>query len=160
MHNASHFFVFCFLFRGNVSFIFCRTANDRYEHLIVTDLGTGPHCLFVRDFNSATSEFTCLNSWGPNNNPTPVVNSMDITHYYRVSAMASKLKMQQTSSQASTSTTTSNSVRNSTPLQQSISTTPSLTQLPEEVKNWILSNDYTDLKCIVDFVINNLLLAL
>jgi len=89
-----------------------RTANDRYEHLIVTDLGTGPHCLFVRDYNSATSEFTCLNSWGPNNNPTPVVNSMDITHYYRVSAMASKLKMLQTSSQASTSTTTSNSVQN------------------------------------------------
>ena len=87
----------------NISF---RTTNDKYEHLIVTDLGTGPHCLFVRDFNSTTSDFTCLNSWGPNNKPTPVVNSMDISHYYRVSAMASKLKLQQTSK----ATTISNSI--------------------------------------------------
>ena len=110
----------------------------------MTDLGTGPHCLFVRDFNSTTSEFTCLNSWGAKNNPTPVVKSLDITHYYRLSAMASKLKLQQTSSQGATSVKTSlknlfpfqvktsNSVKNSTSVQQSLPT-PNLTKFSKKV---------------------------
>ena len=128
---------------------------------------------------------------------------MDITHYYRVSAIASKLKQQQaptpatvsnsiatatsnvsftsssisiatatsttssnttlglsalthsklklqpTSPTTSTSTTTSNSpLMNSTPVQQSISTKSSYSQLLVDVQNWILWNENEDLKCL------------
>ena len=125
----------------------------------MTDLGTGPHCVFVRDYNSTTSEFTCLNSWGANNNPTPVVKSMDITHYYRLSAMASKLKLQQTSSQGATSiktslknlfpfqVKTSNSVKNSTSVQQSLPT-PNLTKFSKKVQKLVLSKENEDFKCL------------
>ena len=72
-----------------------RSTNNKFEHLIVTDLGKGPHCLYVHEYDSINDVLICKNSHGPSNNPTPSVKIGDIMNFYRVSATATALTLQQ-----------------------------------------------------------------
>jgi len=67
--------------------------GNRFEHLIVTDLGNGAHCLFVDRYQN--DEILCINSWGPDNDPTPLIKlsaNPDLNpDYYQVSAQAVQL---------------------------------------------------------------------
>ena len=51
----------------------------------------GHHALFVDSFNPTTLEITCLNSWGPNNDPNPKLALSTIQRVYRVSCSAQKI---------------------------------------------------------------------
>jgi len=62
-----------------------------FEHLIVTNLGNGPHCMYVSSFDYKTDTITCMNSWGESNNPKPMVKVGNVINFYRVSARADGL---------------------------------------------------------------------
>jgi len=90
-----------------------RSKNNKFEHLIVTDLGTGPHCLFVVKYDSVNDIVICINSWGPNNNPKPTVKIGDVMNIYRVSASALTLQ-QSTTVQQVTSLLSAQNLNSST----------------------------------------------
>jgi len=61
------------------------------EHLIVIDLGNGPHCMYVSKFDRKKDTITCMNSWGKSYNPEPVVGAKNVINFYRVLAEAEGL---------------------------------------------------------------------
>ena len=63
-----------------------RLTNDKYEHLIVTVLGSGPHCMYVKDVDVDQGEVHCINSWG-NESKHPEVAEDRVLRMYRVSVM-------------------------------------------------------------------------
>ena len=71
----------------------------------------GHHALFVDSFNPLTNEIRCLNSWGPNNNPNPILPISSIKRFYRVSCSAHQI--------SPTSTTTQQQLVNTAPQLQS-----------------------------------------
>jgi len=104
-----------------------RSTNIKFEHIIVADLGTGPHSLYVHDFDSINEVVNCKNSWGPKNNPTPSIKIGDIMHFYRVSAAACTISLQQaTTVQQVTSLLSNQNLHSST-------TSPSLQQTQASV---------------------------
>jgi len=88
-----------------------RSTNDRFEHLIVTNLGNGPHCLYVDSHDPVRNKITCINSHGQNN-PNPVVSMKNVVRYYRASALANKLLIPTSVRQSIAPITTSTAVQN------------------------------------------------